>query len=369
MNWKILLRALLPGFIPVLVFVAAEALFGEVVGLGVGVGVGVAEFIVTLIRNRKADPFVAADTMLLAIAGGLSLLLHNELFFKLKPVVVEAVMGAGLALLLALPPSALKGYMASQLRGVEIPDAMLPSMRRNVFLLLMVLVFHCCLSVWAALSLSTAAWGFVSGGLLYILFGAVVLIQLALQWRARRRRAITRGRGKEEMLPRIDEEGRVLDMVPRSQCHKGPGTLHPALHLHITDGTGRLYLQKHIPSSEVDPGLWGAPLAMHAQAQEPMDMTLARELGHRLGVSVPPPGTPRGTPQPFLRYKWEDERESELVFCFLLQYQGVITPDPRQIAEGRFWTRAEINEKLGTGLFAPRFEFEVRLMERMTPQQ
>jgi len=365
-NWRILLRALLPGLLPVLVFIAAEAMFGEVVGLIVGVGVGLGEFIVTLVRNRRADPFVAADTVLLAIAGGLSLLLHNELFFKLKPVVVEAVMGGGLALLLALPPSALKGYMASQLRGVEIPEALLPNMRRNVALLLMVLALHCGLTVWAALTTSTAVWGFISGGLLYLLFGAVVLVQLAVQWNARRRRAAPRGR--EEMLAHIDEEGRVLDVLPRSAFHRGPGTLHPALHLHITDGTGRLYLQKRPASSDLDPGLWGAPVAMHAPAHEPMDVTLARALGKRLGVSVPPPGTPQGTPQPFLRYKWEDERESELVFCFLMQYLGVITPDPRVIAEGRFWTRAEINENLGTGLFAPRFEFEVRLMERMIPR-
>ena len=174
---------------------------------------------------------------------------------------------------------------------------------------------------------------------------------------------------REEQLPHLDEEGRVLEMLPRAQFHQGPGKLHPALHLHIGDGTGRLYLKKNPPASPLDPGLWGAPIVMHAPAHEPMDSALARELGHGLGVSVPPPGTPNGTPQPFLRYKWEDERESELVFCFIMQYQGVIAPDRGTMEEGRFWTRAEINDSLGKGIFAPRFEFEVRLMERMAPRQ
>ena len=173
----------------------------------------------------------------------------------------------------------------------------------------------------------------------------------------------------EDLLPHVDDDGRVLRMLPRAECHRGPGTLHPAVHLHITDGTGRLYLRKQTAASELDPGRWGAAVALHAHAQEPMDTTLARELGHRLGVSLPPPGTQQGSPQPFLRYKWEDERESELVFCFLMLYHGAISPDPRFTDEGRFWTRAEISDGIGKGFFAPRFEFEVRLMERSTPRQ
>ena len=49
-----------------------------------------------------------------------------------------------------------------------------------------VLVVHIALTVWAAISLSSAAWGFVSGGLLYILFGVVVLAQfLSVRIKAR----------------------------------------------------------------------------------------------------------------------------------------------------------------------------------------
>jgi intracellular septation protein A len=177
MNIRALLKTLLPGLLPLLVFVAADALFGEMVGLAVGLGVGIAEFIYTLAKNRTADPFVAADTILLAVAGGLSLLLRNEIFFKLKPAVIEAVLAVSLAVLLVLPPSVLKGWLSRQIRGIALPDSSLPVMKRSLTLMLGVLVVHVALTVWAAISLSSAAWGFISGGLLYILFGVVVLAQ------------------------------------------------------------------------------------------------------------------------------------------------------------------------------------------------
>jgi intracellular septation protein A len=201
-NLMVMVKALLPGLIPLLVFVAADALFGEVVGLVVGLAVGVGEFLYSLLRNRRADPFIAADTLLLAIAGGLSLLLRNEIFFKLKPAVIEAVLAVSLAALLVLPPSVLMGWLSSQLRGIALPDSALPVMKRSLAIMLGVLVLHTGLTAWAAVSLSNAAWGFISGGLLYILFAAAVLAQfLSAKLTARAARRVSRPAGERGQRP------------------------------------------------------------------------------------------------------------------------------------------------------------------------
>jgi hypothetical protein len=60
---------------------------------------------------------------------------------------------------------------------VEVPDAALPAMKRSLALMLCALALHVALTVCAALALSTAAWGFISGTLLYMLFGGVALWQ------------------------------------------------------------------------------------------------------------------------------------------------------------------------------------------------
>ena len=369
MDLKTLLRALLPGLAPVLVFVLAEAIYGEFVGLVIGIAVGIGEFLYSLVRNHKADPFVAADTVLLAAAGALSLLLKDEIFYKMKPAVVEAVMGIGLGSLLLLPPSVMKGYISSQIRGVQISDAALPGMKRSLTAMVAVLGLHIGLTVWSALALPTAAWGFISGGLLYVLFGFVVLVQfIAVRRTARLARTAGRAGPGEPMLPVLDAEGHVVEVLPASECHKGPGKLHPAVHLVVADGAGRFYLRRRPAGPGPDAGLWEQALVFHAVASEGPEAALAREFGRQLGVALPPPTAEQGAPQQFLRYRREDGTESELVLAYILRFEGPFPPDARPGGEGRFWGRAEMWESRGRGILSPQLEFELGLMEQAAAQ-
>jgi intracellular septation protein A len=86
-----LLKALAPGFLPLLVFIAADALWGTRVGLLVAVASGIVELALSYARERTWDRFVLLDTLLIVAMGGVSLLLDNDLFFRLKPAVVELV--------------------------------------------------------------------------------------------------------------------------------------------------------------------------------------------------------------------------------------------------------------------------------------
>ncbi len=360
MNPTLLLKALVPGLLPLLIFVGADALFGETVGLIVGVGVGIVEFAYSLFKNKKADPFVAADTLLLAVAGGLSLLLKDAIFFKLKPAIIEFVLAVAMGGMLALPASYLKGYMGRQLRGIVIPDAAMPSMRKSLGLMLVVLVAHIGLTVYAAFALSKEWWGFISGGLLYILFAGVALTQFA-SVKLRARRAAS---GGEEMLPLIDETGKVIGVAPRSECHKGPGKLHPVVHLQIVDGRGGMYLQKRAAKKDIQPGMWDSAVGGHVSAGEDLDAALARELREELGVTRLAIEASGAKVEPILRYRWDTDRESELVFSYIVTYGGPFTPDAGEIEEGRFWSFADIRANLGMGMFTPNFEHEYGLIEK-----
>lgn len=361
----LLLRSLVPGLIPLALFVGADALFGETVGLVVGIGVGLVEFAYVLIKDKKADPFVAADTILLALAGGLSLVLRDEIFFKLKPAVIELVLAVAMAVMLTLPPAYLKGYVARQLRGVAIPDQAMPSMRKGLALMLAVLAAHIALTVYASFALSTAAWGFVSGGLLYILFGAAAISQFVSAKLQARRLAggSVSGRG-EEMLPLVDESGKVLGVAPRSECHRGPGKLHPVVHLQIVDGRGSMYLQKRAANKDVQPGKWDSAVGGHVSAGEDLDAALARELREELGITKLALEASGAKVEPILRYRWDSEVESELVFSFIATYGGPFAPDGVEVEEGRFWSFADIRTQLGKGVFTPNFEHEFGLIEK-----
>jgi hypothetical protein len=56
MNAHRLLKSLLPGLLPLVIFVAAKAIFGQTVGLAVGLAVGIAEFVYLFVKQKKADP-------------------------------------------------------------------------------------------------------------------------------------------------------------------------------------------------------------------------------------------------------------------------------------------------------------------------
>jgi intracellular septation protein A len=354
-NLRTLLRALLPGLAPILVFIAADAIFGEVVGLVVGLATGVAEFVYTLFRQRRADPFVAADTALLAVAGGLSLLLKNDMFFKMKPAVIEGVLAASLGVLLLMPSAVLKGWLGSQLRGITFPDSTLPVMRRSLALVTLALVAHAGLTVWAALAFSTAAWGFISGGLLYILFGAVVLGQvIAARVSAHRRKSAD---GPETPLPVIDDEGKVLRVAPAAECHQGPGALHPRVHLLVTDdlSTGALFLLK-----TPGPGdRWEQSLSFHVRADQALESAVALELGRQLGIGLLPAGAKEGVPRLAAKYRHDDQSESEMIFFFLLVHRS-----PRA-AGGRFWRPEEIRTARGKDIFVATLERELDILSML----
>ncbi len=360
MNPVLLLKSLIPGLLPLLIFIGADALFGEQIGLIVGVGVGIVEFAYSLVKNKRADPFVAADTVLLAAAGGLSLLLHDAIFFKLKPAIIEFVLAAAMGGMLALPARYLKGYVFRQLRGVVIPDDAMPSMQKSLGLMLAILVAHIGLTVYAAIALSKEWWGFISGGLLYILFAVFALGQFASA-RLRARRAASSG---EEMLPLIDETGKVIGVAPRSECHKGPGKLHPVVHLQIVDGKGGMYLQKRAKNKDIQPGMWDSAVGGHVSAGEDLDAALARELREELGVTRLAMEATGAKVEPILRYRWDTDRESELVFSYIVTYGGPFSPDAGEIEEGRFWSFADIRANLGMGMFTPNFEHEYGLIEK-----
>ena len=51
----------------------------------------------------------------------------------------------------------------------------------------------------------------------------------------------------EEKLPVVDEMGNVVGTASRKDCHSGLKILHPVVHLHVFDKSGRLFLQLRSP--------------------------------------------------------------------------------------------------------------------------
>ncbi len=156
-----------------------------------------------------------------------------------------------------------------------------------------------------------------------------------------------------ERLPIVDTEGRVTGSATRGKCHGGSMWLHPVVHLHVFDMHGRIYLQKRPDWKEIQPGKWDTAVGGHVDYGEDIVSALRREAREELGLTDI-------CPEFVTRYIFESDRERELVYAYRVTTD--LTPRPtEELAGGRFWTFAEIEDAIATGnILTPNFIEEYR---------
>ncbi|MBL7972789.1 MAG: septation protein IspZ, partial [Prolixibacteraceae bacterium] len=248
-----LLKKLLPGFIPLFVFIAIDEIWGTRAGLAAALAIGMAEMIWIWIREKRFDRFVLFDTGLLLALGSVSIILDNDIFFKLKPGLVELILCAVLAVS-AFSKLNIVGLMTQRyVKDMELSRQQEDQFRQTLKLMFAVFLLHTVLVFYAAFYMSDAAWAFISGGLFYILFAFVFAYEFVKQKMTRKSQLVPED---EEWLPLVNERGEITGKAPRSLCHRGEKLLHPVVHLHVLNNQKHIYLQKRPLNKLVQPGKW-----------------------------------------------------------------------------------------------------------------
>lgn len=357
MNRLQLFKTLAPGFLPLLVFIVADSLWGTKVGLIVAVASGLIELLVSYARERTWDRFVLLDTLLIVAMGGVSLLLDNDIFFRLKPAVVELIFCLLLGVSVFSPVNIVLAMSQRYLKGIAFSNEQSRAMARSMKTLFFIFLGHTGLIVYAAFAMSVAAWGFISGGLFYILFAVYFLVEWLRNRRNARRSAAAAATqyANEEWFDIVDVDGKVLGKAPRSLCHSRQDLLHPVVHLHILDSRDRLFLQKRSLSKQIQPGKWDTAVGGHVSSGEGIEAALKREAKEELGLE-------NYKALPMARYVWKSDIESELVFMFLARCDAIPRIDPEEISEGKYWKISKIKEARGKDILTPNLEFELDIL-------
>lgn len=155
-----------------------------------------------------------------------------------------------------------------------------------------------------------------------------------------------------EIFPIVEPDGTVIGKATRGECHSGTKLLHPVVHLHVFDTSGRLYLQKRPAWKDIQPDKWDTAVGGHIDFGEEIADALRREAREELGLED-------FTPIMIDRYVFESAREKELVNVFIT----VVDKEPQPSDEldgGRFWSISEIESAIGKGILTPNFESEYR---------
>ena len=345
-----LLKKLLPGLLPLFIFILADEIWGTTVGLYVALAFGVSELIFYYIKDKKIDRFVLVDTGLLLALGVVSIVMDNDIFFKIKPALIEFILLAIIAFSLWGPRNLIMSMSQRYLGKMQLNADQEKAMRINMMAMFWITAVHIILVLYSAKYMSGEAWAFISGGLFYIFFGAWFgAIWIMNKFKNIRYR-------KEEWFPIVDENGKVTGKAPRSVCHDGKSMLlHPVVHLHLFSKKGKIFLQKRSQKKDIQPGKWDTSVGGHIAPDESIEDALTREVREEIGLK-------NFEPQFLLKYVWESSRERELVFSFLTvsDNQPVINKD--EIGEGKFWTIDEVRKNIGKEFFTPNFEHEFRLI-------
>ncbi len=349
-----LLRDMLPGLLPLLVFIIADEIWGTIIGLYVAIGFGIVEFLITYIRSRKVEKFILFDVGLLIVLGLVSLLLENDIFFKLKPVVIEGI----LLIIIGFSGYGRKNYILEMsgrfMKDKKLPDSAIIKLNSTLRILFLIILVHVILVLFSVFFMSTRAWGFISGVLFYLLILGFFAVQLISAYFHRRKFMKT-----AEFVPVVDENGNITAKAPRSEVHFNPEhkLLHPVVHLHVFNDKGDLYLQKRHNSKLIQPGKWDTAVGGHVSWGESLEESLMRETYEEISLKD-------FSPLFLGKYIWETEAEKELIFMFITKINTQPVFNPEEISEGRFWSTFDLLNNLGKGIFTPNLEHEIQILKK-----
>lgn len=130
-----------------------------------------------------------------------------------------------------------------------------------------------------------------------------------------------------EQVDVVDEHDAVVRTTTREECHR-EGWLHRAVHVLVFNDAGELYLHRRSEKLRLWPGKWTSSASGHVDAGESYEHAAARELKEELGIDA--------TVRRELRFLYDGDEERLFVTLYSALHDGPMTPDPGEIAEGRF---------------------------------
>lgn len=350
MNRTDLLKKLLPGFIPLIVFIIADEIWGTKIGLIVAVTFGIGQFILTWFKDKIIDKFVLSDTALIIVLGMVSIALDNDIFIKLKPGLIEIILVFILGLSSFSRVNLLAEMTKRYMKDMTLNQEQLKQFTSSLRILFYIFSAHTFLVFYAAFFMSKEAWAFISTALFYILFGVYFLYEFISK-----RYKFKKQLKNEEWLPLVNEKGEIVGKAPRTECHKNKELLHPVVHLHVINSKKQILLQKRPPSKEIQPDKWDTAVGGHIHFNEAIEVALKREAFEEIGLTD-------FQPSHIATYKWESDVETELVFTFVTYSNNDFNIHNKEVDECRYWSLKEIKQNLGKNIFTPNFEHEYQVL-------
>ena len=185
---------LLGQMLPLIVFIIVDSVFNNVkVSIISAILFAAGQLFFFYGKTGKFDWFVLVDVVLIAGLGTISLVSKNDLFFKVKPAVVEGAAIIFFIVLIVLPDKFLLGYFGRMMpKGMVLQPAAIGTMKTMLIWMSGYVLLHIGAVLYTAFHSSRRVWAFVSGPGFYLLFIPVMAV---LFFKARKKRRLMRAGG------------------------------------------------------------------------------------------------------------------------------------------------------------------------------
>lgn len=342
MNRKSIAKSLIPFGL----YFGVEAFFGPLWGMMAGLSLCVFDLLKAYFRGKAIDRGSLIDALLILIFGIIAFLTEREglksfatvIFSSLFSLILAVSVWSRFNLLTMMGGSIMRALNDDPFRNILL----IKSMKRMLFWSIAFTLFSSLLLLHSSNSgvewlNRHAVWAFVSGFLAFELI-----------WSRLRNRAFR----KEEWLPLVDPDGRVIGNAPRSFFHGGRKWLHPVIHLHVITPKG-LLLQKRPAHKLIQPNKWDTATGGHVAVGEKLEQALQRESHEEIGIM-------NFEARLLKQYIWESEIERELVFTFLTHHPGPFKAGEPEVAQVKEWSKADVISASGQDIFTPNLEMELQ---------
>ncbi len=337
---------MLPGLLPILIFIVADEIWGTQIGLIVAVILGVLQLIYFGIKEKKLEKFVLMDTMLIVAMGGISILLHNDVFFKLKPAIIELILAVVLAYSLFSKNNIMLNMSKRYIKDLQTNEAQEALMKKSIRNMLFLLIIHLIMLIYSSFWMSTEAWAFVSTALFYIMIFGYFGVEFLIRYIKNRKMKDI------EMLPIVDKEGNIIGRASREECHNNPELIYPVVRLHLFNHQGKVLLQRRSLKSDIEAGKWDAAVAGHIMYGETADQAIIRECAEELNFKLE-------NFQAISQRLFKAKTSTALMMVYIGLVEEKPTPNYEEVEEVEFFNLSEIPPLINKGLTSKGLEEEL----------
>lgn len=170
--------------LPLIVFIVVDSVVTDVrISIAAAIVFAAGQLTFTWVKRRRFDWFVLLDVALIGGFGAVSIVLDDDLFFRVKPAVLEGVTVLFMLALVLAPEPFLLGYFGRIMPERALRPEALGMMKSMLRWLSCFTLLHIAVMLYATFHASRGTWAMVSGPGYYVVFVPTLVMAL------RRRRA------------------------------------------------------------------------------------------------------------------------------------------------------------------------------------